>query len=79
MSDTLKIAYYHQEQKAPLALTIIETHEDDGTVDLANADGDLVVARCQIVDQPQPGAATLSLPDPAAAPTEPLPKGKKKG
>lgn len=62
-------ALYYSGGKNPVALAVAEKN-DDGTVNLANAAGEVVVTGCRVTEQPEPGCACLK-----SAPAEsPAPK-----
>lgn len=56
----MKTALYHQTGKAPLQLKVVKEHTN-GTVDLADAAGKVVVSECVVVarQEPEVGSCTL--------------------
>lgn len=56
------IAHYHQHGKPPIPCTIHKTRED-GTVDLANANGFIIVTECQVSTDGADGTCTLATPE----------------
>jgi len=69
-----ELAFYHRKGWKPKAVTIVNRNED-GTVDLADAEGVVVVTRCALVEAAGDldGVATL-----ATVAEEPKPKPGKK-
>jgi len=62
--------FYHGLFAKPVELQVINRN-DDGTVDIGSDADTIAVRRCRIVDSPEAGACTLSVPAEAAAPDEP--------
>ena len=65
MAAKAKSVLYHSPFANPVALVVLKEHKD-GTVDIGQADGTVMVRNAKIVDAPKHGHATLN-PDAEAA------------
>lgn len=59
-TETMKAptALRHQHGHPAQSFTILKAYED-GTIDLGNPDGTLVIGKCKVSEKPQPGFATI--------------------
>ncbi len=60
MAAKAKSVLYHSPFAQPKAFLVLKEHKD-GTVDIGQADGTVVVRGCQIKDQPVHGHATANV------------------